>query len=100
MARFAREHMSVRYAAHMLRCSPTTVLKARQAEEGYWGDDNGTISVHNRLGLDGKRRPDRRCDNTDRDAEIRALRADWKPIRVIAAEVGCSVGTVHRVLHA
>jgi DNA invertase Pin-like site-specific DNA recombinase len=56
--------------------------------------------VHNRLGLDGKRRPDRRCDNTDHDAEIRALRADGKPIRAIAAEVGCSVGTVHRVLHA
>jgi hypothetical protein len=45
-------------------------------------------------------RPDRRFVNTERDEMIGRLRADGMKIRAIAAEAGCSVGTVHRVLHA
>lgn len=33
-----------------------------------------------------------------RDEEIRSLRAGGQTVRAIADEVGCSVGTVHRVL--
>jgi len=50
------------------------------------------------LGLDGKWRPNRRFDTTHRDRQIVLLRSARKSIRAIAAEVGCSVGTVHRVL--
>jgi DNA-binding NarL/FixJ family response regulator len=50
------------------------------------------------LGLDGKWRPNRRFDTTQRDIEIVLLRSGGKSIRAIAREIGCSVGTVHRVL--
>lgn len=49
-------------------------------------------------GLDGKWRPNRRFDTTNRDRKIVLLRSGGRSIRTIAAEVGCSVGTVHRVL--
>lgn len=50
------------------------------------------------LGLDGKWRPNRRFDTTQRDRQIVLLRSARRSMRAIAAEVGCSVGTVHRVL--
>jgi AcrR family transcriptional regulator len=49
-------------------------------------------------GLDGKLRPARKVDTAARDARIRELRARGMSLRAIAAEVDCSVGTVHRVL--
>jgi DNA-binding NarL/FixJ family response regulator len=50
------------------------------------------------LGLDGKIRPNRRFDTTHRDRKIVLLRSSGKSLRAVAAEIGCSVGTVHRVL--
>jgi DNA-binding NarL/FixJ family response regulator len=50
------------------------------------------------LGLDGKWRPNSRFDTTQRDRQIVLLRSSGKSIRAIGTEVGCSVGTVHRVL--
>ena len=51
------------------------------------------------LGFDGKRRPIYRADTTDCDKRIVKLWKAKKPMRAIAADVGCSVGTVHRVIH-
>jgi hypothetical protein len=48
-------------------------------------------------GLDGKHYP-RRTGGIRRDRQIVLLRSGGTPIRSIASEVGCSVGTVHRVL--
>jgi DNA-binding NarL/FixJ family response regulator len=50
------------------------------------------------IGLDGKLRPAQRLDTTKRDKKIMKLRAQGKSVRAIAAEVGCSVGTVHRII--
>jgi hypothetical protein len=51
------------------------------------------------LGTDGKWRPNSRRDTTERDLQIAVARTKaGKSIRAIAAENGCSVGTVHRVL--
>lgn len=62
---------------------------------------DGTIRVVRKKGMDGRVRPSRRYDTSGRDEEIRRLRkrspVHWT-IRDIATEVGCSVGTVHRVL--
>ena len=65
--------------------------------------ENGTVE-HRRdtkywcLGLDGKWRPNRRFDTTSRDYNIVRLRTTGWSMRDIAAEIGCSVGTVHRVI--
>jgi hypothetical protein len=48
-------------------------------------------------GLDGKHYP-RTTGGIRRDRQIVLLRSGGTPIRSIASEVGCSVGTVHRVL--
>ena len=93
-----RPVQSVRGVAKMVGLSPTTVMKALRERPGYDGDEDGNIVIDRRLGLDGKVRPSRRFDTTDRDARIRELRADGKSMRAIADEVRCSVGTVHRVL--
>lgn len=50
------------------------------------------------LGRDGKWRPNRRFDTTQRDRRILLLRSGGLSIRAIASEIDCSVGTVHRVL--
>lgn len=50
------------------------------------------------LGIDGKWRPNTRTDTTDRDTRIAVLHKDGLSMREIAADTGCSVGTVHRVL--
>jgi transposase len=84
--------LSIRKAAEELGVSATTVYWRRRT----LADEDEFRMLE---GRDGKRRPNRHFDNTDRDARIHELRADGKSIRVIAAEVGCSVGTVHRVLN-
>lgn len=86
---------SIRATAQALGVSPTTVLKV--LHEATTNAD-GTIKVSNVKGLDGKYRPNRRYDITERDEQIRALRDTGQSVRAIAKEVGCSVGTVHRVI--
>jgi DNA-binding NarL/FixJ family response regulator len=93
-------HNSVRAVAEHLReaglpTSPSTVWRVEKATRG------GRVGLS--LGRDGKLRPDRRIDTTARDTEIYRLYADGDDIgpmsmREIAAQVGCSVGTVHRVI--
>jgi DNA-binding NarL/FixJ family response regulator len=56
------------------------------------------VTVDMAKGLDGKVRPSRRVDTSDRDERIHELRREGQPMRAIAAQVGCSVGTVHRVI--
>jgi hypothetical protein len=80
--------------ATAMNLSPTTILRLLHAEDG----DDGTITYQMVTGLDGKVRPSRRFNTADRDRQIRVLRRTGKSIRAIAADVGCSVGTVHRVL--
>lgn len=59
------------------------------------------VTVRMAKGLDGKLRPSRRVDNKERDKLIVELFWDASMVmRDIAAEVGCSVGTVHRVIKA
>ena len=48
------------------------------------------------VGLDGKHYP--RTVERNRDRRIVLARAAGNPLRTIAADIGCSVGTVHRVL--
>jgi len=48
------------------------------------------------VGLDGKRYP--RTVDRDRDRRIVLARTAGSPLRTIAAEIGCSVGTVHNVV--
>lgn len=51
------------------------------------------------LGTDGKWRPNSRFDTTERDLRIAAAKTQHGlSVRQIAKEIGCSVGTVHRVL--
>ncbi len=76
--------------------SPTTVQKV--VKETNPPDDDGMILVGACMGLDGKTRPNRRVDTTARDDEILRRRASGESIRQIAEAVGCSVGTVHRIL--
>jgi hypothetical protein len=61
-------------------------------------DQYGMIHASKARGLDGKVRLNRQVDTTDRDARIRELQRAGKPVRAIAAETECSIGTVHRVL--
>jgi DNA invertase Pin-like site-specific DNA recombinase len=74
------------------------VLAARQSEPDYRAGDDGTVPIRRLLGRNGKVRPSRRFDTIARDERIGSLRADGLTVRAIATEVGCSVGTVHRVL--
>jgi DNA-binding NarL/FixJ family response regulator len=78
-------------------------LRAGTPDQGVQLDQNRAVE-HLRdtknwcLGLDGKWRPNRRFDTTRRDRRIVLIRSTGKSMRAIAAEIGCSVGTVHRVL--
>jgi hypothetical protein len=76
--------------------SPTTVLKILHHLNPP--NDQGMIRASVGFGLDGKTRLNRRVDTTERDTRIRDLRSGGKSMRAIAAEVGCSVGTVHRII--
>ena len=90
--------MSLRAIAAATGVSPMTVLRGLKADADYQTAEDGTISYGMVLGLDGKRRPSRRFDTTARDSRICELRDAGQSVRAIAGEVGCSVGTVHRVL--
>ena len=92
--------MSIRATAAILGVSPSTIMRDIQKGDDYRPDDEGRIDVGTVMGLDGKRRPSRRFDTSARDEQICDLRYSGKSLRTIAAEVGCSVGTVHRVLAA
>lgn len=49
-------------------------------------------------GRDGKVRPNHRFDTSERDESIRSMHDAGESLRTIAEKVGCSVGTVHRVV--
>lgn len=87
--------LSIRAIASATGHSPTTVQRYLA---DWFTNDDGTLLVTTKQGLDGKRRPSRRYDTTERDERIRLLHGRLTPMADIAAEVGCSVGTVHRVL--
>lgn len=102
LAKFVREHvggghpLSMRQTAALMGMSVSTVMRKTHAANPP--DENGRIRVGMHRGADGKLRPGRRFDTTDRDAEIGGLHTAGRSMRAIASEVGCSVGTVHRVV--
>lgn len=99
MANYSGPPFSIRSIAKIAGVSPATVLRDLRANDpNYDGDQEGAIEVGKAVGLDGRIRPSRRYDTTERDARIRALREEGKLIRTIAEEVGVSIGTVHRVI--
>lgn len=73
--------------------------RRRQSSDDYQPDSDGMVTVDMTKGIDGKLRPNRQVDTTDRDKEIRRLHRDGQSMRSIANEVGCSVGTVHRIIN-
>lgn len=89
---------SIRAIAAAKGVSPSTVHRQRQRRDDYQPDDDGLVTVGMVQGLDGKLRPSRQIDTTERDKRIRRLHRDGRSMRAIASEVGCSVGTVHRVI--
>jgi DNA-directed RNA polymerase specialized sigma24 family protein len=89
--------LSIRSAADILGLSPSTVARRRQRQDTADAGD-GMAPFRRLLGRDGKHRPSRRFDTTARDLRILALRHIGWSVRAIAGEVGCSVGTVHRVI--
>ncbi len=92
---------SVRETAAKLGIRPTAVQHRRQRSPEYQADDDGMVTVERVRGRDGKLRPDRAVDTTQRDKQIfRLYYRDHKSMRAVAAELGCSVGTVHRVLNS
>jgi transposase len=88
------EGLSLRALAKVYGRSAATMGRIEQRLNAP--DKDGRVAVFDCTGLDRKVRPSRRLDTRDR--RIHTLRASGKSIRAIAAEVGCSVGTVHRVL--
>lgn len=88
--------LSVRAIASALGLSPTTVQKYLVL---HTTNNDGSIEVPMRRGSDGKVRPGRQFNTAYRDQQIRAMRDDKLTTRQIASAVGCSPGTVHRVLN-
>lgn len=88
--------MSIRVAAKIAGVSPSTIQRDLTARNQP--DTDGMIRLGWTMGLDGKVRPDRRFDTSDRDAQIVEMHNDGKSIRQIATALGCSVGTVHRII--
>jgi IS30 family transposase len=86
---------SIRALALARGVAPSTVHRHRKRRTDYRPNDDGTVMSK---GLDGKLRPAQQVDTTDRDKRIRKLHRAKMPMRAIAAEIGCSVGTVHRVI--
>lgn len=73
-------YLSVRRAAEALHVDPSTIQRRRAREEHI---------------------PRRALDNNarvERDLAILTARVEGASIRDIAAEFGCSIGTVHRVI--
>lgn len=89
---------SIRAVASAKGVAPATVHRRRQRRNAYQPDSDGMVTVDMTKGLDGKLRPSRQVDTTDRDKRIRKLHQEGRTMRAIAAEIGCSVGTVHRVI--
>lgn len=89
--------MSYRAMAKVLGVSPSTIARDVAKQDKPLPDGRREVEVGPVMGLDGKVRPGRRVDTTQRDAEIRRLRASGFTVREVAARLGCSVGTVHRV---
>lgn len=89
---------SIRAIAKDQGVSPSTVHRHRQRRDDYQPDSDGMVTVDMIKGLDGKLRPSRQVDTTDRDKQIRRLHRNGQSMRAIAKEVGCSVGTVHRIV--
>jgi AraC-like DNA-binding protein len=86
---------SLRALAKQYGVSPTTIAKmVRKAERDFQQQQPKMI-----MGRDGKRRPDRRYGTAARDALIVDLRSAGYPMRAIASEVGCALGTVFRIVH-
>lgn len=81
--------MSTRQAAKVLGVSHSTIARLRQGA--------GIVRAE---GRDGKFRLSRGLPELRavRDAEIVRLRESGAAVRTIAEAVGCSVGTVHRVI--
>lgn len=87
--------LSIRAVASALGVSPTTIQKYLLLDTT---NDDGSIEVPMRRGIDGKVRPGRQFDTSHRDQQIWAMHDDKLTIRQIASAAGCSPGTVHRVL--
>jgi DNA-binding NarL/FixJ family response regulator len=89
-------HDSIRLVAERLqeagleKVSPSSVWRVEKTKRGR--------QMGLSRGRDGKLRPDRRSDTSRRDDEIYQLHTDGMSMREIAAKVGCSVGTVHRII--
>lgn len=90
--------MSLRTLAKILETSKSTVQRDVASRDEVLPDGTRIVSVGKVRGLDNKLRPSRRYDTTDRDDAIRERRQNGDSMRQIADVVGCSVGTVHRVL--
>jgi DNA invertase Pin-like site-specific DNA recombinase len=86
--------LSIRAIASATGCSPTTVHK--YLTQLFAAGD--TVGSKMKKGRDGKSRPSRRIDTSERDAEIIKLRQDHHTLTEIADLTNCSVGTAHRVL--
>lgn len=86
---------------HSEQLEPSGVQVGTSAEISRHLNDQPAVSVRPDpakwiTGLDGKNYP--RTVERNRDHRIVLARSAGKPYRTIAAEIGCSVGTVHRVL--
>lgn len=89
--------LSVRVLATVLGVSPSTAHRYIVENRELPAED-GTITVGKTMGTDGKLRPNRRFDTTERDRLILDMRAEGSSVRAVAEAVGCSVGTVHRIV--
>lgn len=87
----------VRVVASMVGVSPTTVMKIKRELNAALESENIT---YDSVGVDGKRRPGIRADNSVRDERIRASYENGYSMRKVADHFGVSVGTVHRVVNA
>ena len=96
--RSLRAIMSYRAMAPVFGVSASTIYRIARLAVAPVTVKDGRLQVPVAKGLDGRMRPAVRYDTTGRDARIMELREDGLTIRAIAAEVGCSVGTVHRVI--
>jgi DNA invertase Pin-like site-specific DNA recombinase len=88
--------VSYRAMASALGMGASTACRVGSPIQWQRAQESGRIPYG--PGLDGKQRPLIRYDTSERDEVIRERRMAGLSVRAIAAEVGVSVGTVHRVL--